>query len=66
MIPDGKFEPAKMVHREIECKQAPGITKQLTQLQIFHKVLFPRSLYLHNANITNPKNPKPIIKQNKT
>ncbi|CAH1976391.1 unnamed protein product [Acanthoscelides obtectus] len=52
VTPDETFEPAKILPPERECKLAPDITKQLTPMQIFHKV-FPHSLYLHIENCTN-------------
>ncbi|XP_050316101.1 piggyBac transposable element-derived protein 4-like [Anthonomus grandis grandis] len=54
VIPEKKFEPAKILLPERECMLAPDITKQLKPMQIFHKV-FPHSLYLHIANCTNER-----------
>ncbi|CAH2008159.1 unnamed protein product [Acanthoscelides obtectus] len=54
VIPDETFEPAQILPPERECKLAPDITKQLTPMQIVHKV-FPHSLYLLIANSTNER-----------
>lgn len=52
--PTRQFVPAKKLPAERNCELSPDITKNLSPMQIFHKV-FPYSLYLLIANYTNER-----------
>lgn len=53
-IPDNTFQPAKTLQAERPCSLSEYITKQLSPMQIFHK-LFPNSLYIMIVDCTNQR-----------